>query len=745
MKQKIKLDTLTVELFILFLFDLLLLNLPLTNILGYEYSAANSIMITLLSGIYTISVFITGPSQKEGLRVFLRKVFTPYLLFLILPLLLSVCAAFFVRNCSLFQGFLFYLVLTVPAVVIGSAVAISSCYLSPKFPRTLFILIYVIILLIPLLYIYLYPQIYFYNPVIGYYPGTIYDEGLSVGIRLTLYRLLNIIYFGSLGLSAFVLINRKGKREVIKRIVFSVSFILIAIIFILSGDSLGFTTTLSKMKAELSGHLNTEHFELVFDPRIQKKFIENIALHNEYYYEQVTNALRVSKTERITTFLFLNSDQKKELLGSANADVAKPWLNQLYISYENYEQTLKHEITHCISGQFGTTPFKVSYHFNPSLLEGIAVALEDDNDGHTAHYMAALAFHNNFRFPVQSLFSGFNFFGQISCLSYVYAGSFVKFLIEKYGIEKFKRIYKGAEYKDVYGKSIDELSDQYAAFIETVDAGNQADAANYYFGRKPIFRKICARYLAEKVDEGWQLYNSGSYTSSRDLFREILDKSDSYQALLGYVNSLRKLNENAAALSVIEKYINNFHGTSYFYNLELLRADLLVVNRKIRQAENLYAALIRQNASREYYNLASIRSKMSADSLRMENYLRGSDFDKYNILMELNSDSVNYASVPVMIGLSEKFSENYDSFMKNWKDRFRVYDFTSGYAAYRMAQYSVRNLEFQDARKFIIMALDFKNNIEFSEVLTAELKKINWFINFGAEILPDLNRGQMNN
>ncbi|MGE5351718.1 MAG: hypothetical protein ACM3P0_06520 [Acidobacteriota bacterium] len=729
MKAIFKQKILTFELLLLLISNTVLLNLPLTNLLGYEYSAINGILITLLSGILTISCLKKDAGEKDTI-LFISELTKSLLPLIILPLAMGLIAAFFVKNCSLLQGVLYYMVFTVPALLIGSSIGIICSLISRKYSYISLSVIYLIILFLPVLYIYFNPQIYFYNPIIGYYPGTIYDEAVKIDFKLISYRLLNIAYFASAGCVAFWLIRKKSLKAGHKAAFFAAT-ILIAVLFIFSGDTLGFSTTKSRIISELSGHVSSEHFEIYYDTKIDSRTIKNIVLHNEYYFEQVTAALKVKPSKKVTTFLFYDSEEKKNLFGSANADVAKPWLYQLYINFGNYERTLQHEIVHCISSEFGVTPFKISHGFNPSLLEGLAVALEDETDGHTVHYMASLAYNNNFKFPIEKLFQGLNFFGELSSLSYIYSGSFIRFLIDKYGIEKFKEIYKGSAYTQVYGRPLESLTSEYYAFISSYSPKGSPDEAEYYYGRKPIFKKVCARFLAENIERAWSMYNSGRYTEAGDFFRRLLNYSESYQALLGYVMSLKKLDKPYQALEVLKKNLDKYNKTSYFYNLELMTADLYAVNKNFEEARAIYLKLSKERASREYDYLCQVRLELLKDTSLTARYLTGSDFDKYIILKNMNRDSLHYSTIPVLGDLSEKLEENYSMFLGEWAGRISVGDFQASYAAYRLSDYASKNMKFQEARRLMILALSYKEDSDYQEVLRLGLKKLNWFINFG--------------
>ena len=49
--------------------------------------------------------------------------------------------------------------------------------------------------------------------------------------------------------------------------------------------------------------------------------------------------------------------------------------------------------------------------------------------------------------------------------AYRASGSFVKFLIERYGLSKFKTLYKGALFTSVYGKDLSQLNDEWVEVL----------------------------------------------------------------------------------------------------------------------------------------------------------------------------------------------------------------------------------------------------------------------------------------
>ncbi|MDO8550259.1 MAG: hypothetical protein Q7S39_08940, partial [Ignavibacteria bacterium] len=451
---------LLIYLLVVLIFNILLINFPLLNVFGYELSVFNSVLLTFVSGFYIIS--FSKREQEYAFKKFPQKLIFPSAIFLLIPFLVSVINSFFTGFCSFSDGLLFYIIITFPSIIIGYASGFTSFFFFNRFRRILFFILIIIILLIALGEFYFNPQVYFYNPVLGFIPGTIYDEGLSVDLKLLLYRLLNLFFF--CGLLAGLIFHLSGKIK-INKIFFLLYLIIIPFVFILISPSLGFSTTFGKLKSELNNFISTEHFDIYFDEKISDEFVKLIVLHHEYFYEELKNYLAVVPGKKIQSFIFNDRQQKKILFGSANADVAKPWLYSTFTTYDNYNSSLRHEIAHCFSAEFGEGPLKIADMINPFLIEGIASASSPFYDENDLDFLASIAYKNGYKISIDKMYDFSSFFIQTSSLSYIYAGSFTKFLIDNYGIEKFKQLYTDLDFQKVYNKSIKKLETEYMAYL----------------------------------------------------------------------------------------------------------------------------------------------------------------------------------------------------------------------------------------------------------------------------------------
>jgi len=210
----------------------------------------------------------------------------------------------------------------------------------------------------------------------------------------------------------------------------------------------------------------------------------------------------------ITSFIFENGDQKRELFGTKAANVAKPWQSQIYIDQYSLDNTLEHELAHIFAAAIGSTVLKITPNFNFALLEGYAMAIENDYAGFDIDYLASLANKSDYKINLESLFSKLNFFGSASSISYIYAGSFFKYLVKQYGVKSVNGIYQDLDFQKHIGKNLKQLSDEYFGYLDSLNYPVNENRANYFFGYKPLIKKVCPREVANGLKEAWNEYSN---------------------------------------------------------------------------------------------------------------------------------------------------------------------------------------------------------------------------------------------
>jgi hypothetical protein len=726
---------LAVYLLIIGLINVYLQTLPLTNVFGYEFSAVNALLLSFISGLYILSLLKSTERQKIEFN--LQKFVKTLGLMILLPFAISIIKSIIFGFCSFSDGLFFYLVITLPSVIIGSAIGSAIYFSIRKFRVPAFIIIYLLILFIPVLEIYFNPQIYLYNPLFAYFPGTIYDEGLSIDYKLTLYRIFNVIFFLSI-LSYFIKWGTQ-QSSFTKYLTFSLMALVVAALFYFFVSPLfGYTTTQSKLSQELSGLVESKHFTIHTDKRIDKNILQQIVINQEYYYSQLRNYFVEEPKSKINSYVFFDSEQKKNLFGSGAADVAKPWLNSIYVSVDSWESTLKHEIAHCFTAGFGTGVFKLAAGFSPSLIEGVAEAADGFYDENSIHYLASLAYKNNYKVDLTSLFSSFSFFGSVSSLSYIYSGSFIQYLIKEFGIEKVKLFYRTNDFESSISEKIDYVIENYEVFLAGVAADGKKGIANYYFGRKSLISKVCPRYVSSRLTKAWQYYSEKDYDKAQQIFGAILSKVEDYSAVIGLSKIYEDKDSIDKAITLLQNSQETFSNTSSEYDLKFRLAELCVKNSEIDKAREYYYYLSNAKPSRRIELLANTRISL-VENGSIQNYVSGSDYDKYAILKKLNSKEYQYSSLPLMIDLSSSLEEEYRDFLLNFENHLEVKDELSSYAVYKLSEYMLKNFDYANARKMAGFALRYKGETNLLSLAEEHYKKTEWLFKNAKRIIDETN------
>ncbi len=710
---------------IIFLVNLLLNNIPLLKIFNYEFAAINSIILFIAGGLLTI--WNNKVSNTSFFQVI--KNLKNYLIFLfLLPLAVGLITSFFFSICPIWNGLIFYFIITIPAGFFGIITGKFICVIFGKFRYLIFVTTFLLILFVPIVEFYFNPQLFFFNPVFGYFSGTIYDEEISVSYLLISYRLLNIIFFTSIAfLSDFLL----TKKRIAKNIFF-VLVIIFIVIFILIKPYLHFSTSYNSLVKSLGKSLTTEHAVIFYSNKIKdENQIRLMGLMHDFFYEQIKDELKIKSKQKILSFIFFDEEEKRELLGFAKANVSKPWLNQIYVDFNSFTHTLKHEMVHTLASEFGAGIFKTNKNLNPSIIEGFAMAIENNYDNYPVHYAAKLAFDSGIRIQLKKLFSGVSFFLNYSAISYVYTGSFFRYLLDNYGIEKVKLFYRTSDFIESFKNNVDDLEKEYFKFLGKLDVQKNPDKAKLYFGGKPIFNKICPRTAASETKRAIYYYKDGNFLISEKLFSKIYSYAETYESLSGLINSLLKQNKNSEAEILLSSELKKFKGSSYFYNLELTLSDIYSINNKIDSAEKLLDSLIAQNPHIEFLNHALIRKTILKNDIeKLKIFLKMKSDDKIKYLIDLNQKDILYFTIPYILELCKNDYIKLYSVVNFFKERITVNDFFSCYAGFKLSNAALMIGDYKTAKEIAVKTLSYKGDKFFYETLVNNLRFINWVNNF---------------
>jgi len=210
---------------------------------------------------------------------------------------------------------------------------------------------------------------------------------------------------------------------------------------------------------------DSPHFTFIYNPKgYPARQIHKIQREYERAYKNIVDYLSVDFKGKIRCFLFSSRNEAKKVLGATvELGFARPGRRQIYVLYgEKERQTPGHEMTHVISFFIGKEINEI-----PLLREGLSVYLDQSGADH--HGNAALFLETDEFVPLKELFE--NFRGVDEEVAYAEAGSFVGFLLEKFGVEKFKKLWVRDDFpenlKEIYGLSFQEAACEWMNFLRS--------------------------------------------------------------------------------------------------------------------------------------------------------------------------------------------------------------------------------------------------------------------------------------
>lgn len=522
-----------VSLLLIVCISLILTLFPLIGTLGFEFS----VIIAFISAF--ISLFISA----EFVNLDLKKRFTRdkrfsdivysilivNLILLIFPLGVGLINSVLKGDCYIKEGLVFYGLIPIVTVFFSSSLGLLIGNLFPKKGFFLGSFVLISTILFSLWKLYIDPPIFSYNPVFGFFPGPLYDEAIPITSTLFVYRMI-VVLWGLLFLSILGLI-RSLRHNMIRMVNLLSVLILISTLVLLhlKDGELGIEYTRDYITRNfLTASIETEHFVIYYMPGTpESEHITLIAGDHEWRYHQLKDFLQVdTNTTKIRSYIYPDAETRKRLIGAGDTTIANPIHREIHLVYDSFPNpVLKHELTHVMSSEFGMKLLRVSPKIG--LIEGLAVAADWSADKFTPHEWSKAMIKAKSALDIKGIL-GFGFWRAPPKKGYMLMGSFVRYLIDTYGIEKFKIVYRTGNFS-IYGKSLDELISDWKAFLDSIPIPENAPVlAKYRFSEPSIFQAVCPRKVALLKENGIRAFRNGNLYKAGEFFSEALnlDKTD---------------------------------------------------------------------------------------------------------------------------------------------------------------------------------------------------------------------------
>ncbi len=595
--------------------------IPLFNYLGFEFSALIAVFASLVAGLLTISLWRKSQGEYEG-RIFSFTLQCNIVLglFLALPFVIITANALFVKNCSFLHGIILFLLIPVPAVIFAFSMALVISELVEKWRKVWFVVLWLLVLLHILYVTFTRPQIFAFNPIVGFFPGFSYDESLEAINRLLIYRTGTLAFAAVLVLLATVknrgrVHGQEGERRPIRAQLCAMVVLLASVVgLFLYSDQLGLSSSESFIRAELGGRAETDHFVISYPDSVLKgrRLSQIIQLH-EFTFDRLARTLRISPRRKIHTFLYASADQKGRLVGAAGTNIAKPWLWQLHLNLSDVDASFQHELTHVMAAEFGFPLLRIGV--NSGLIEGLATALERTRYGESLHRLAAMVFAVGLEPDMEGLFSFSGFVRAHPDVSYTLAGSFCRYLIDRYGLRRFKLLYRSGDFAALYNKDASTLFLEWRRHVDRYElSAGEVEKAEYLFKRPSIFTKECAREVANVNAETRALFIRKKYEEALESTTRSLAHTTNIEAVLQRTNALVRLQRYWEAIDFAGEKLRDSTIRHSLLTLKLVLGDALWSVDSVRAARATYENLLRVHLSLPWDEATTIRLEALSDA-----------------------------------------------------------------------------------------------------------------------------------
>jgi hypothetical protein len=550
---------------------------PLFDSLGFEFSFAMGVPAALAAADLGAKLVRRGraagtipPGPIAAARLWL--IATAATVQLLLPPLAAIAVnAMRVRQCDWLFGLQCYLYLPCASVAFGSAAGVAVALAWASRPKTAAAAAWLVVLGSITLGVYRFyaaPPIFGYDPFAGYFPGTLYDEEIGFTSAFAWARLYHVcVAVAALAAAGAWHARRSGQPWPRRALAGFAPATVGAIVLYAYSGPLGFDVSARDMARALGGVRETPHFVIHYahTPEIDG-LIDAIAEEHELRWAQLDRRLGVHPRGKIHSFYFASAEQKQRWMGAKNVYIAKPWRHEIYVQHDGFpHSTLRHEIAHVFAGEFGDALFHVSVswtswppgQFNVGLIEGTAVAADwPGGVGRLTPDQAVHAMQELQLLPPLRRLLATGFFEFSPQQSYTTAGSFVHFLMTRYGVAGVRSVYRAGgtpdSYRAAFGKSLGELEREWHDEIARAPIfAEDLALARERFRHRAIFSRPCPHAVAERVARAVRLTGRDPAAAVRLLRRVCSDDPDEPTHRLLLATALERAGELGGAADAL--------------------------------------------------------------------------------------------------------------------------------------------------------------------------------------------------
>lgn len=413
--------------------------------------------------------------------------------------------------CHALHAAAFFPVLALPSTLVGCALAVTAT-LAARGRRAMAGALYaaVVLLLVAfrLLGAYRGPAAFVLDPLLGYFPGPLYDEVVPLDARLLLARGAALGWAaavaGAAALAHALLQRRAGRRRPLRgaAALAAAGLALAAAGWLaragLQGDPDLRTAIAKRLGSRRDGPRCTIHVAA----EKPAASADELLAECEFHVADVAARLGIPAPPHVNVYVYRSAEEKRELVGASHTDFTRPWLAEIHLLDQPLPHpVLRHEIVHAVASVLAPGPLRLPARArlvpDLALVEGLAVALESPRSGFTVHQWSRAARDLGFLPDLGRILGPAGFWSQAPARAYTAAGSFLAYLLQRYGPGPVDAAYRTGDPAAAFGRPLPDLVREWQRSLDAVAPQEDLTvAAARWFGRGSLFQRRCAREAA---------------------------------------------------------------------------------------------------------------------------------------------------------------------------------------------------------------------------------------------------------
>jgi tetratricopeptide (TPR) repeat protein len=581
---------------------------PGFDVLNYYSGLAISIVGGLGVGLATAMGPQPIPGEPLG-RLLWKRLVTALAICLV-PLSVLLLNAVRVINCDPETGLAFYAVGPTATMLLAAVWGLAALLLgrSRKRSALCFLVVWMLWIAIDLVAFLTEPPIFAYNTFVGFFSGAVYDDLIRIAPPLLYFRLGNLAQAGLLlALLGAVYSAPLGKIEMrrLRSVKVGGWAVIASLALTVAGFSgasgyLGYQIDRETIQARLGGSLSNDKINLYYDAKtIKPHEAARILEDQSFRLHQLETRFGDRYPTKISAYVYGSRNEKRALMGAERTSIAKPWLNEVHLHRSPYGTgVVHHELAHVYFSQYTDSPLGVPAEAiifpKMMLVEGAAMAVEFYGGDLTQHEWSAALQREELAPSLDKLLSPTSFWNVNPGRGYILAGSFIRWLLDTRGVERFKVLYRNGDFDAAYEQSLGDLLAGWTAFLkEQVLPDDAQDRARTRFGRPGVLKRVCPVVIPRMEADARTAIIEGRWTDALNIQRSIVEfMPESPTKRLPILSSLVRLEALEEAQQVRLEIASMSNSTEVMRS----RADEII-------ADGLWRGGKRQEALRTYGSL----------------------------------------------------------------------------------------------------------------------------------------------